>query len=95
MTLTTEAEVEVLDPLDTTVIDIALTAKEVYMVLSCLYFDTVNPPLDVLELIKDIEGRLLDNDLPVTQQEFDSEYLNNHEDNPQYKRIIFGMPETP
>jgi hypothetical protein len=95
VSLITETEVQVLDPLDTTVVDIALTAREAYLVLSALYFDTVNAPLEVLEVIKSIEGRLLDNELPVTQQEFDSEFINDHSDNEQYKRIIFGMPETP
>jgi hypothetical protein len=82
-------------PIDTLCIDVTLTANEVYTVLESLYFDTSNPPLKVLDIIKYLEGRLLDNDMPADRQEFDSEYVNNHEDNEQYKRIIFGMPETP
>lgn len=86
--------VEVLDPLDTEVVDVALTAREMYTVLEALYFDTANDPYKVLDLIKYLEGRLLDNDMPVDRQSFDSEYLNDHSDNEQYKRIIFATEEA-
>ena len=89
------AMAEVLDPLDTEVIDIALTAREVYLVLNALYFDTTNAPTEVLDVVKYIENRLLDTDLPLTQEEFSSEYLNDHSDNEQYKRIIFATSEAP
>lgn len=86
--------VEVLDPLDTEVVDVALTAREMYTVLEALYFDTANDPYKVLDLIKYLEGRLLDNDMPADRQSFDSEYLNDHSDNEQYKRIIFATEEA-
>ena len=95
MSLMANSMAEVLDPLDTEVVDITLTARDMYLVLSALYFDKANPPLDNLELIKYLEGRLLDNNLPADRQEFDSEYINDHSDNEQYKRIIFGTPEAP
>lgn len=87
--------VEVLDPLDTEVVDVTFTARELYTVLESLYFDTANDPYKVLDLIKYLEGRLLDNDLPADRQEFDSNYVNDHSDNEQYKRIIFATEETP
>jgi hypothetical protein len=87
--------VEVLDPLDTEVVDVTFTAREIYTVLDALYFDTANDPYKVLDLIKYLQDRLLDNDMPIDRQEFDSEYLNDHKDNDQYKRIIFDTEETP
>lgn len=83
-----EPMVEVLDPLDTETIDATFTAREMYLVLSALYFDKANVPEDVLDVIKYLENRLLDNDLPLSQEEFDSEYLNDHTENEQYKRIV-------
>jgi hypothetical protein len=90
-----DEEIEVLDPLDSVTVDVTFTARELYTILDTLYFDTNNPPNDVLDLVKYLGDRLLDNDLPVDRQSFDSEYLHNHEENEQYKRIIFSTEETP
>ena len=88
-----EGVVEVLDPLDSTVLDVTLTAREVYSLLGALYFDTKNEPTQVLELIKYLEDRLLDNNMPSSPQEFDSDYIHNHYENEQYKRIVLHTKE--
>lgn len=88
-----EGVVEVLDPLDSTVLDVTFTAREVYSVLGALYFDTKNEPTQVLDLIKYLEDRLLDNDMPSSQQEFDSDYIHSHYENEQYKRIVLHTKE--
>jgi hypothetical protein len=81
---------EVLDPLDTEVVEVTFTARDIYLVLEALYFDTSNDPLVVLDLVKYIEGVLLDSGMPASRIEFDSEYLNNHKENEQYKRIVLS-----
>ena len=83
--------VEVIDPLDSTVVDVAFTAREMYTVLNALYFDSANDPYKVLDLVRYLEERLLDSDLPSSIEEFDSEFLNNHTDNEQYKRIVLNQ----
>ncbi len=88
-----EGIVEVIDPLDSTVIDLTLTARESYALLEALYFDTKNEPTQVLELIKYLEDRLLDNEMPLSATEFDSEYVNTHYENEQYKRIVLHTKE--
>jgi hypothetical protein len=82
--------VETLDPIDSTTVDVVFTARELYTVLDALYFDTSNDPYAVLDLVRYLEDRLLDNDLPSSRIEFDSEYVNNHTDNVQYKRIVLN-----
>jgi len=86
-----EEAVKVLDPLDSTVVDATFTARELYTVLDALYFDTSNIPEDVLDIIRYLEDRLLDNDLPLSRQEFKSDYINNHSENEQYKRIVLDL----
>lgn len=88
-----EGIVEVLDPLDSTALDVTLTAREMYTLLGALYFDSKNEPTQVLDLIKYLEGRLLDNDMPLDQQEFDSDYIHSHYENEQYKRIVLHTKE--
>jgi len=74
-------------PVDT--LDVALTADEVYTILECLYFDTEAPALKVLDIIKQLEYRLLDYDLPADRAEYNAQEMVNHPDNEQYKRITY------
>lgn len=92
--LTEEETVEVLDPLDTHVVDLTFTAREAYVLQEALYFDRNSDPLEVLEVLKYITDRLLDSGLPADREEFTSEYLNDHSENEQYKRMVF-FEETP
>lgn len=89
-----DTSVEVLDPLDSETVDVVFTARELYTLLDTLYFDVTNDPQEVLDLIKYLSDRLLDSDLPVDRTEFTSEYLNDHRENEQYKRIIFATEEA-
>jgi hypothetical protein len=70
-------------------IDVALTPDELYTVLECLYFDTTAPASKVLDLIKQLEYRLLDYDLPADRAEYYAQGMVNHPDNEQYKRITY------
>lgn len=72
-----------------TYVDLALEAEQVYAILDALYFDTANPPLKVLDLIKEIEYTLLDHDLPLDREEYLAGEMVNHPDNEQYKRIVY------
>jgi hypothetical protein len=84
-----EETVEVLEPLDTHVIDLTLTAREAYVLQETLYFDKNSDPYEVLDLLKYITDRLLDCGLPADREEFTTEYVNDHSDNEQYKRMVF------
>ena len=88
-----EEEVDVIDPLDSQVVDVSFTLRELYMVLNTLYFDTANPPLEVLEMIKYLEDRLLDTGHPASAGEVSSEYVNDHSDTEQYKRLAVWLGE--
>lgn len=89
-------DIEVIDPIDTEVVDVTLTAREAYIVLNALYTCNSDAPEDVYDVVKYIEDRLLDNNLPLTPEDFDHEYLHTHPDDEAYKRIsIWEMEETP
>ena len=89
---------EILDDVDNvieivprTFVDLALTVEDVYTVLEALYFDSSNPPLKVLDIIKQIEYTLLDHDLPADRAEYSAQGMVNHQENEQYKRIAYWL----
>jgi len=88
-----EDELEVIDPLDNRVVDVSFTAREMYTVLESLYHDITNVPDEVLEIITYLENRLLDRNLPLSKTEFSSEYVNDHSDTEQYKRLAVWLSE--
>jgi hypothetical protein len=87
-TVLEEGLVEMLDPLDTKLVDVAFTVRELQTVLDVLYFDTSHDPHEVLGVIKYLEDRMLDSGEDLSRQDFGSEYINDHTENEQYKRIV-------
>lgn len=72
------------DPLDTEVVLVTLTAREVYTILDALYQDTLQEPDVVGDVVLYLENRVLDFGLPCSRDEFDS----YHEENEQYHSIV-------
>jgi hypothetical protein len=74
-----------------TFVDLALEVDQVYTILDALYFDRENPPLKVMELIKEIEYTLIDHDLPLDREEYTTQEAVIHPDNEQYKRVTYWL----
>lgn len=82
-------DIDIIESTPKDIIDVALTPEELYTVLECLYFDTSAPALKVLDIIKQLEYRLLDYDLPADRAEYEAQGMVNHPENEQYKRITY------
>lgn len=93
-TIRTDVLIEEVSPFDSHTVDITFTAGEVYTILESLYTDTVNSPLQVLDLTTYIEQVMLDKGYPCDSADFEAKFIDGrkvvveHEENEQYKRIV-------
>lgn len=75
-----------------TLVDMYLEPKVIYTILDALYEDTYNTPEDNMEVIDYLEGRLMDLDLPLNRDAYDSE--SKSPENNTWKQVsIFQVPE--
>lgn len=71
-----------------TLVDCALEPKMVYDILDALYENVVNKPEDNWDAITYLEDRLLDLDLPLAREVWESGNYD-HPENEQYKRLVY------
>lgn len=69
-------------------VDCALDPKMVYDILDALYENVVNKPEDNWEAITYLEDRLLDLNMPLAREVYETE-VGVHPENEQYKRLIY------
>lgn len=75
-----------------TLVDAYLEPRIIYTILDALYDDTFNKPEDNMEAIDYLEGRLMDLDLPLNRESYESE-THSPENNVWKSVSIFQVPE--
>lgn len=60
-------------PTSLTLVDVSLEPTMVYTIIDALMCDTFNDPLDNMDAINYLEGRLLDADLPLDRGMYEQE----------------------
>jgi hypothetical protein len=60
----------------------------VYNILDAMYDNEVNKPDDNWSVITYLEDRLLDLDLPLAREEWETN-VTSHPENEQYKRLVY------
>jgi hypothetical protein len=59
-----------------TLIDCSLEPTMIYNILDALYSDSYNEPLDNLDIINYLEGRLMDADLPLDRTIYEEQLVS-------------------
>jgi hypothetical protein len=59
-----------------TLVDCSLDPEMIYNILDALYSDTYNEPLNNLDIINYLEGRLMDADLPLDRTVYEEQLVS-------------------